>query len=591
MQNGRTSRDDAIEVVRSFVEVAESSGRDDLVLRISDLGDRLADPAITLVVVGEYKQGKSSLVNALLQTDVCAVDDAVPTSLPTFLRHARQPSAAAVYGFADAQRVEDVPLDRAAALTTADPSALDHAPTSLVLGLPRQLLEGGLVVVDTPGIGGLDSRHGVATAGALGQADAVIFVSDASQELTATELDFLLLARRRCPTVALALTKVDINPAWRKIAGLDRGHLEGAELDVPLFPVASPLRRAALDAESGYDDLEGYVLHEIVARADAIAIALAAAELDDVADHLEVRVTSELQGLRDGSPDLVAALQNATVRSGKLESAGGRWQVALDDGLTDLSADLDHKLQTTLRQLRQEADALIDGCDPAQSWGELEPLLNQRIMTEVLSCYSLLDERLHQIAADIAEVFRLDEHDVAAPLPVDLSAAPTTVSRLDQPVKGDSRNLVREGITALKGIQGGVVVFGMVAQLAGLALTGPATVAVGIVMGGRSLREERKRQLALRRQRAKAPVRKVLDEIQLVVAKDTKDRLRHAKRALRDAYGERSQVLHRSTQDALAAAERAIAADAATRQRRLPEVEREREALDRLRAELRVLVA
>ena len=67
------------------------------------------------------------------------------------------------------------------------------------LGLPRKLLATGLVLVDTPGVGGLGSAHSAATVSALPMADAVVFVSDACQEFTAPELEFLRTAAAHVP--------------------------------------------------------------------------------------------------------------------------------------------------------------------------------------------------------------------------------------------------------------------------------------------------------------------------------------------------------------------------------------------------------
>ena len=97
--------------------------------------------------------------------------------------------------------------------------------------MPRHLLQAGLEVVDTPGVGGLNSVHGAATMAALPTADAVLLVSDASQEYTAPELEFLRQAVRLCPNVACVLTKTDLYPQWRRIAELDRGHLRTAGVD------------------------------------------------------------------------------------------------------------------------------------------------------------------------------------------------------------------------------------------------------------------------------------------------------------------------------------------------------------------------
>ncbi len=59
------------------------------------------------------------------------------------------------------------------------------------VGLPHPLLERGITLIDTPGIGGLNAAHAAATLAFLPVADALVFVSDASAELTGPELEFL----------------------------------------------------------------------------------------------------------------------------------------------------------------------------------------------------------------------------------------------------------------------------------------------------------------------------------------------------------------------------------------------------------------
>ncbi len=67
--------------------VTKGADRKDLTDRLTNTERRLADPSVRVLVVGEFKQGKSLLVNALLGTDVCPIDDDVATSVPTVIRH------------------------------------------------------------------------------------------------------------------------------------------------------------------------------------------------------------------------------------------------------------------------------------------------------------------------------------------------------------------------------------------------------------------------------------------------------------------------------------------------------------------------
>ncbi len=195
--------------------------------------DRLQHRPVPVVVLGKFKQGKSTLVNALLQSAVCPVDADVVTAVPTLIRCAPEPRVTTFVvddGGARGQEL-DMPLDSLAGLVTeeADPDQ-PLRQRSVEVGLPHRMLRSGPVLVDTPGVGGLDSAHGFLTLGALRQAEGVLFVSDASSELSGPELEFLRTAVQRCERIALVLTKVDLHPQWRRIAELDRGHLERAGL-------------------------------------------------------------------------------------------------------------------------------------------------------------------------------------------------------------------------------------------------------------------------------------------------------------------------------------------------------------------------
>jgi hypothetical protein len=76
-------------------------------------------------------------------------------------------------------------------------------------------------------------------------------------------------------------------------------------------------------------------------------------------------------------------------------------------------------------------------------------------------------------------------------------------------------------------------------------------------MGRRALKDERKRQLTIRRQQSKQAVRRFLDDISFSVTKESRDSLRRVQRDLRDEFTERAEQLQRSTREALAAAEAA----------------------------------
>ncbi|BDZ46765.1 dynamin family protein [Naasia aerilata] len=376
---------DLVGLIEQGIELARVAARPDLQHRLEQTRERLRDPDIRVIVVGEFKQGKSQLINALVGSPVCPVDDDIATSVPTVVRYGEQPSAVVVAprpgtGGAEGEPVlERRPLALDELVDAVSEKGNPGNAKGLVAAevfLPRKVLSGGLAVVDSPGVGGLESAHSLTTLTALPTADAMLLVSDASQEYTEPELQFLRQALRMCPNVAAVLTKTDLYPAWREIQSIDRGHLDSVTPGIPMFPVSSELRLQAgrfgdaeLNTESGFPDLVAYLRRRILGEAEAVQRRSVAADLRSVTEHLALALQAELSALvnPDGTPQVVAELEAARERTDELRRRSSRWQVTLNDGVSDLISDMEHDLRDRMRSIQRDADEAIDGETRARS--------------------------------------------------------------------------------------------------------------------------------------------------------------------------------------------------------------------------------
>ena len=86
----------AVQAVELAVKAATAYRRPDLAARAGQALQRLHHPLVRVLVVGEFKQGKSMLVNALVNAPICPIDDDVSTSVPTVVRYAESPSVTLV---------------------------------------------------------------------------------------------------------------------------------------------------------------------------------------------------------------------------------------------------------------------------------------------------------------------------------------------------------------------------------------------------------------------------------------------------------------------------------------------------------------
>jgi hypothetical protein len=130
-------------------------------------------------------------------------------------------------------------------------------------------------------------------------------------------------------------------------------------------------------------------------------------------------------------------------------------------------------------------------------------------------------------------------------------------------------------LTGVKGGYAGLLMFGMLGTLVGFSLLNPISVGAALLMGRRTVGEERKRIIAKRQNDAKAALRRYIEDVTFHVGKDSRDMLRGVQRVLRDHFTARAEELKRSLQESQAAAQKAVKASKAERAARITELDAE----------------
>lgn len=591
--------------------------RNDLRRRLENTLRRLEDPTVRVIVVGEFKQGKSQLINALVNAPVCPVDDDIATTVPTVVRQGDPASAVVLVPGQDGNRADGgLDGDNAAAESglVKQPISLDDLAdyvsekgnpgnakniVAAEVSLPRKLLAGGLSIVDSPGVGGLGSTHTLTTLTALPSAHAMVFVSDASQEYTEPEMRFLGQAMRVSPNVACVLSKTDLYPSWRQIADLDKRHLADVAPDVPLFPVSSELRLQAarlqdseLNEESGFPALISYLRTTIVGGAARIQRRSVGHDILSVTEHLGLALHSELGALEnpEGTPHMIAGLKAAKEDADALRKRSARWQITLNDGIGDLIADMEYDLKDRLRRIQREAETAIDNGDPGPAWEQFTQWLEQSTAAAVSETFVWTSERSQWLAGQVAEHFSEDEVALPALKVADTGGVLDPVADL-QGMEDGRLGPLQKVLIGMRGSYGGVLMFGLLTGIFGMALINPLSVGAGLLLGRKAYREEQEARLKRRQAEAKVLVRKQVDDVVFQVGKQLKDRLRLVQRATRDHFTEIAEEHHRSLTESVAAAQKAAATYAVERDLRIREIRSQLTSVEALGKSARQLQA
>jgi small GTP-binding protein len=194
---------------------------------------RVAEDRFNLVVLGEFKRGKSTLINALLGRNVLPTGVVPLTSVVTTIA-AGDGDRLRIY-FEDG-REQERPLGELAEYVTEAGNPANRLGVELaIVELDHALLRAGLELVDTPGIGSIHSHNTEVARGFLPRVDAALCVLDAGQLLSESERELLREAADRVPRMLLVINKID--------------HLDQADRGVAVEFVRSALRDLLGDAE------------------------------------------------------------------------------------------------------------------------------------------------------------------------------------------------------------------------------------------------------------------------------------------------------------------------------------------------------
>ncbi|TXI36184.1 MAG: Isoniazid-inducible protein iniA [Mycobacterium sp.] len=599
-----------VDLIDHTASVAGDCNRADLIARLAEARRRITDPTIRVVIAGQLKQGKSQLLNSLLNMPVARVGDDESTVAVTVVGHAETAAARIVVdggpptetGGDTETGATELPVGIALADLQTDlrraPATAGRALLRVEVGVPSPLLAGGLTFVDTPGAGGHGphgaDQHLSATLGLLPDADAVLFVSDASQEFTEPEMRFLRQAVELCPVAAVVATKIDLYPYWRQVVAADSAHLQRAGLDIPVIGVSALLRShalagtdrelsAALNEESNFPAVVEFLARQVLAPEANRTRGHVLDEIAAAAEHLSLVVGTELAALQDPEQAriLTAELERRKRDAEEALAHTALWQQVLADGIADLTADVEYDLRARLRAITERAEAAIDSGDPTLFWAETSARVEEEVAAAVGDNFVWAHRRALALAEQVARTF-VDAGLAAVEIP-ELSAREmgadlgrlTSLARLESKPVGKGH----KAITSLRGSYGGVLMFGMLTSMAGLGMFNPISLGAGLLLGRKAYREDMDNRMLRVRGEAKTNLRRFVDDVLFVVTKESRDRLKLIQRRLRDHYREiaaqATRSLNESLQSAIAAAQ-VKQSEHATRTR---ELERRRDIL------------
>lgn len=162
-----------------------------LLQSIKKLEDDIRKSIFTVVVLGEFKRGKSTFVNALLGTPLLPMNILPETATINAIMYNDKPMLSVVRmdGSQEEGEVSYEYLQQFSASNSNDEAL--KSIKYIKIGYPLDLLKNRIVLVDTPGVSDLNQQRCDITYQFLPKANAVIFLLDANSPLKKSEKEFI----------------------------------------------------------------------------------------------------------------------------------------------------------------------------------------------------------------------------------------------------------------------------------------------------------------------------------------------------------------------------------------------------------------
>ena len=190
-----------------LAELASELGAERMASEARTIAERISDGRFYVACVGQFKRGKSTLLNALIGRPILPAGVLPVTSVPTILRFGEIPSAR--LRLPDSYWT-DIAIDEIEQYVSEEKNPENvKGIVALEVFAPSRLLASGMCLVDTPGLGSVFAGNTRAAREFIPHMDAVLVVVGADPPISGEELELVEKVSSEIHEILFVINKAD----------------------------------------------------------------------------------------------------------------------------------------------------------------------------------------------------------------------------------------------------------------------------------------------------------------------------------------------------------------------------------------------
>lgn len=411
-------REKLIEMVGRISQINPEDGSG----RLREISEKLTQEQFNLVVMGQFKRGKSTVINAMLGAEIIPAAIVPLTSIVTILRFGQLTKAVVHYLGGQQQ---EIPLSEITKFVTEKGNPQNKLGVKEVeVFYPSDYLKDGVRIIDTPGVGSVFSHNTDTAYAYVPYVDAGIFIATADPPLGESEHQFLKEVRDHVDKLFFVLNKIDLVDDEKDLdeALAFTGEILKKDLgrEVSIYPVSAKLAlhgKLKGDSEGSErsrflpfeNDIKSFLYH---GKGKTFLQAVTSALLRHMADEtMAYKLEQEAAKLSlDELKTKIAKFEDhAKVTEKERDHKGFILEGQIKKLYEILDADLDALKKSKVPFLVRDVESIFtDKVARSPSSRELEKEMEDFVFGEILNIFSTFRNQESEKIAEVLERIYVD---------------------------------------------------------------------------------------------------------------------------------------------------------------------------------------
>jgi GTPase SAR1 family protein len=366
LENFVKTREEISDNITKLINLGKSLKMPEEIHILQEFNRKLLDNIFRIIVIGEFKRGKSTFINAMLGDKILPVGITPTTATVNIIRYGDTPKV--VVNYKD-KSDKEVPLEELHNYVSTKSREIEKIET-VTVSYPAKICKESVEIVDSPGVNDIDEQRIEITYDYIPKCDAAIFIMNATQQFSASEREFLSQkVNKYINKIFFLLNKIDQLSETEQVEAIEYVNNEMKKITgtPKIFPVSSKLAlisRQENNAEelkkSKLEEFETELFQFLIEEKGKIVLEVPIQRSFNTMEKMKFSIELQLKAFEFDLSELEERMEKANIEFAKLQAEKDEVLAIIDSKKNDLDKRLISDIKMAVYDFQNRVEIFIN---------------------------------------------------------------------------------------------------------------------------------------------------------------------------------------------------------------------------------------